>query len=250
MGVNAIRSAHHPATPELLDACDRLGVLVISEHRVMGTTPELRHELERLVRRDRNHPSVILWSVGNEEAIGNHELGTRLRARCPSSAGSTPRAGHAGGLQLRPARGHLRRVRDPGFNYKAQHDIDAMHRRFPRAARRRHRRRPDPRHARHLRGPTPHAFLLRLRPAPPAVPAPHRLSRPGASTSNGPYIAGAFYWTGFDYAARPPPTAGPPSRPSSACWTPPVSSRTAASTRAAWTQEPDGSCCRTGPGPA
>ena len=66
-GVNAYRASHHPPTPELLDEADRLGMLVIDEHRMMGTTPEVRGQLDRMIRRDRNHPSVIIWSVGNEE---------------------------------------------------------------------------------------------------------------------------------------------------------------------------------------
>ncbi|MBN1457666.1 MAG: beta galactosidase jelly roll domain-containing protein, partial [Sedimentisphaerales bacterium] len=67
MGSNAYRCSHNPPTPELLDACDRLGMLVIDEHRLMGTTPEILGQLKRLILRDRNHPSVILWSLGNEE---------------------------------------------------------------------------------------------------------------------------------------------------------------------------------------
>src|SRR6266849_5874138 len=65
MGCNAYRTSHNDPTPELLEACDRLGMLVMDEHRKMGTSPELLGQLERLVLRDRNHPSVILWSLGN-----------------------------------------------------------------------------------------------------------------------------------------------------------------------------------------
>ena len=67
MGVNAYRTSHNQPTPELLDACDRLGMLVLDETRRMGTDPEALGQLERLVRRDRNHPSVFCWSLGNEE---------------------------------------------------------------------------------------------------------------------------------------------------------------------------------------
>ena len=79
MGSNAYRTAHHPPTPELLDACDRLGMLVIDENRLMGSNEEALADLERLIVRDRNHPSVILWSLGNEEwAIENEERGARI----------------------------------------------------------------------------------------------------------------------------------------------------------------------------
>jgi len=67
LGSNAYRAAPNPPTPELLEACDRLGMLVMDETRMMSSSPEGLSELERLIRRDRNHPSVIIWSLGNEE---------------------------------------------------------------------------------------------------------------------------------------------------------------------------------------
>ena len=79
-GYNAIRSAHNPPSTAMLDACDRLGVLVIDEafdqwneskenndrdyHRHFNQWCE--HDVAAMIRRDRNHPSVILWSIGNE----------------------------------------------------------------------------------------------------------------------------------------------------------------------------------------
>lgn len=79
MGCNAYRSAHNPPTPELLDACDRLGMLVIDETRQMGSTPEILGQLKSMVLRDRNHPCVVLWSLGNEEhTIQNTPVGTRI----------------------------------------------------------------------------------------------------------------------------------------------------------------------------
>jgi beta-galactosidase len=67
MGVNAYRTSHNAPAPEILDACDRLGMLVLDETRRMGNDPEALGQLERMVRRDRNHPSVFCWSLGNEE---------------------------------------------------------------------------------------------------------------------------------------------------------------------------------------
>jgi len=67
MGCNAYRTAHHPPTPELLDACDRLGMLVMDENRVLGSDEMHLSYLEEQVRRDRNHPGVAIWSLGNEE---------------------------------------------------------------------------------------------------------------------------------------------------------------------------------------
>lgn len=78
MGCNAIRTSHNPPAPELLDLCDRLGMLVMDESFDCWEKGKLRndyhllfadwHEKDQraLVRRDRNHPSIILWSIGNE----------------------------------------------------------------------------------------------------------------------------------------------------------------------------------------
>ena len=67
MGSNAYRTSHHAPTPELLDACDSLGILVMDEQRLLNSGPEYMQQLERLVKRDRNHASVFMWSIGNEE---------------------------------------------------------------------------------------------------------------------------------------------------------------------------------------
>ncbi len=78
MGVNAIRTAHNPPAPEFLDLCDELGLLVMAEafdEWTLGKVDEGYHrhfaawghrDLADFIRRDRNHPSIVLWSVGNE----------------------------------------------------------------------------------------------------------------------------------------------------------------------------------------
>lgn len=68
MGANALRCSHYPPSPALLDACDRLGMLVMDETRLLSSAEEDLMQLEFMVKRDRNHPSVILYSIGNEEA--------------------------------------------------------------------------------------------------------------------------------------------------------------------------------------
>ncbi|MFL6256094.1 MAG: sugar-binding domain-containing protein [Pyrinomonadaceae bacterium] len=77
-GYNALRMSHNPPSPAFLDACDRLGMLVIDEafdHWREGKNPHdyhlffdewWRRDIESMVERDRNHPSVIMWSIGNE----------------------------------------------------------------------------------------------------------------------------------------------------------------------------------------
>jgi beta-galactosidase len=78
MGSNGYRTSHNPPTPELLDACDRLGMLVMDETRMMLSSPEGLSQLERLVLRDRNHPSVVIWSLANEEPEQSTDTGRRI----------------------------------------------------------------------------------------------------------------------------------------------------------------------------
>ncbi len=90
MGCNAIRTSHNPPAPELLDICDRLGMVVMDEsfdcwqagknrndyHRLYADWHE--NDLRALVRRDRNHPCVILWSDGNEVPDQDRKAGPAL----------------------------------------------------------------------------------------------------------------------------------------------------------------------------
>ncbi|MEN8725406.1 MAG: beta-galactosidase GalA [Lentimonas sp.] len=87
MGCNAMRTAHNPPTPALLEICDRLGLLVMDEVRMPGTSDELMGQMESLIIRDRNHPSVILWSLGNEEMlIQENVVGARILQRMQDRA--------------------------------------------------------------------------------------------------------------------------------------------------------------------
>lgn len=78
-GVNGYRTSHNAPTPELLDACDRHGILVMDETRFFASSDEGLDQFRRLIVRDRNHPSVIAWSVGNEEHnVQNNVIGKRM----------------------------------------------------------------------------------------------------------------------------------------------------------------------------
>ncbi len=92
MGCNAIRTSHNPPSPELLDLCDRMGMLVMDE--AFDCWKEGKHkndyhilypdwheaDLRALVRRDRNHPSVVLWSIGNEVPDQGSVAGRKIAA--------------------------------------------------------------------------------------------------------------------------------------------------------------------------
>ena len=79
MGVNAYRCSHHAPSPVILRACDELGMLVMDETRAFGTSPEAKRQITAVVKRDRNHPSVFLWCIGNEEfSVENKEISYTL----------------------------------------------------------------------------------------------------------------------------------------------------------------------------
>jgi beta-galactosidase len=79
MGVNAYRTSHNAPTPELLDACDSLGMLVMDEQRLLNSGAEYMDQFERLVKRDRSRTSVFMWSIGNEEGwIHTNSFGKRI----------------------------------------------------------------------------------------------------------------------------------------------------------------------------
>ncbi len=79
MGVNAYRCSHNAPAPALLKACDELGMLVMDETRLFGTSPEAVRQLTDVIERDRNHPCVFIWSLGNEEfSVQNLPISARL----------------------------------------------------------------------------------------------------------------------------------------------------------------------------
>ncbi|WP_119321773.1 beta-galactosidase GalA [Capsulimonas corticalis] len=89
MGANAWRMSHNPPNNELLDACDRLGVLVLDENRHLGdtyvphtyaenTTADDLTDLDDMIVRDRNHPSIFAWSLCNEEPLQGTDTGAEL----------------------------------------------------------------------------------------------------------------------------------------------------------------------------
>jgi beta-galactosidase len=67
MGCNAVRTSHNMPTPEWVQGCERMGVMMMCETRQMSSNPEGLAQLEAMIKRYRNSPCIILWSVGNEE---------------------------------------------------------------------------------------------------------------------------------------------------------------------------------------
>lgn len=78
MGSNAYRMSHNAPTPELLDICDRMGMLVMDENRTYSSSEVGLSYLTTMVKRDRNHPSIFIWCIENEERPEGTPLGVRI----------------------------------------------------------------------------------------------------------------------------------------------------------------------------
>jgi beta-galactosidase len=81
LGVNAIRFSHNAPAAEVLDMVDRMGFVVMDENRNFNPSPDYIKQLEWMVRRDRHHPGIILWSVFNEEPVQGSEVGYEMVRR-------------------------------------------------------------------------------------------------------------------------------------------------------------------------
>ena len=203
MGSNAWRAAHNPPATALLDACDRLGMLVIDETRRMSIDPEAIDQLERMVRRDRNHPSIILWSIGNEEAHESEARGARIAAdmkRAINRLDGTRLITEA--MDNGWGQGVTSVIDVVGFNYRTQ-KIDAFHAQFPNIP-----------VIGTETGSTVTTRGVYARDNLRSYVSAYDAEAPWwASTAQNwwpyvadrPYIAGGFIWTGFDYRGEPTP---------------------------------------------
>jgi len=205
-GCNAIRTSHNPPTPELLDVCDRLGMLIMDESRLMGSDSENMKKWDDQIRRDRNHPSVAIWCVANEQFMVQ----------------DTPQAGNVAATmqdyvkQLDPTRpvtyaspeddvfrGINSVIEVRGWNYHYGPQMDRYH-------------------AAHPDQPnvgTEQASVVGTRgiytnDREHGYVAAYDLVWPGWTTTaeswwsyfaERPWLSGAFVWTGFDYRGEPTP---------------------------------------------
>jgi beta-galactosidase len=209
MGSNAWRSAHNPPATALLDACDEMGMLMIVEQRINSSSDEALSQLDRTIRRDRNHPCVILWSLGNEEPHQATARGARINQELKDHV-----------QRLDPTRpttfamdqgwdNGVGRVADVlGFNYRSN-QIEAYHARHPE----------QPVYGSETGSTVATRGEYANDPARHVVRA-YDTEHPWWATTaeewwtiaaDRPYIAGGFVWTGFDYRGEPTPYAEFPS---------------------------------------
>jgi beta-galactosidase len=207
MGCNSLRTSHNPPTPELLDACDELGMLVFDETRMMSSNPEGMSQFANLVRRDRNRPSVFMWSMGNEEGQANGEKGvhilTAMKALATQLDGSRP-------VSIAPTgaigTGGLVECDVVGYNYMDP-EAEAFHKAHP--------DRPV------IGTETVSAVGTRgiyiTDPAKGYVGSYDPYTTTGRASAEGwwsfcnarPWLSGGFVWTGFDYRGEPSPNGWP-----------------------------------------
>jgi beta-galactosidase len=217
MGSNAYRTSHNPPTPELLDACDHLGMLVMDETRMMSSDPEGLGQLERLVRRDRNHPSVVIWSLGNEEREQGTDRGARIattmkrlvRKLDPTRLVTIAMNGSWG-------KGVSNVVDVQGFNYAGAggnggrdtgKNIDDFHQKFPKL----------PTVGSETASVTSTRGIY-VKDKEKGYVSAYDVNFPGYTMSSEgwwrvfderPFVAGGFAWTGFDYRGEPSPYGWP-----------------------------------------
>ena len=210
LGCNAYRASHNPMTPALLDICDREGILVIDENRLTGINQEHLRLLERMIKRDRNHPSVILWSDGNEEwGMENTVPGRRVAEAMREYTRLLDPTRHstianAGGGEM------IKGLDVVGFNYIIQNSVDERKKAHPSwkivgteettgcGTRGVYFNSPEqPGHMVTMNRDTTHHHVENV------------IERGWQFYAERPWGAGVFFWTGFDYRGEPNPLSYP-----------------------------------------
>ncbi len=217
MGSNAYRCSHNPPATELLDQCDRQGMLVMDENRHLGDTyapksgPNTKAgnlaDLKEMVLRDRNHPSIIMWSMCNEEPLQSTQTGADIFAAMRRAT-----------LALDPTRPvtcamnggwgqGISNVEDlQGCNYNPG-SYDRFHAEFPN----------KPMYGSEV-GSTVSTRGIYTNSSKLGYVSAYDVNAPSwaqtaevtwSAIATRPFVAGGFVWTGFDYRGEPTPYGWP-----------------------------------------
>ena len=210
MGCNAIRTSHNMPTPELVEACDRMGMMMMCETRQMSSSPEGLAQLETMIKRYRNSPSIILWSIGNEEwqlqdkmAEEGQKIAASMVERCHEL---DPTRVVSAAVNGNNEKGVSLALDIIGFNYNLQYP-DAYHKEHPTKA---------------VYG-SETASTISQRGVYQTDPLCNTLSAYDVNHTEWselaeqwwsfyatrPWLAGGFAWTGFDYRGEPTPYGWP-----------------------------------------
>ena len=210
MGCNAVRTSHNMPTPEWVDACDRMGMMMMCETRQMSSNEEGLAQLETMVKRYRNSPSIILWSIGNEEwhlQNDQAELGEKIAAtmvrRCHELDPNRPVSAAVNGSNEKGVSNALDVI---GFNYNLNFP-DEFHKKNP---------------TRPVYGSETASTVStrgvyttdKLRNTVSAYDVNHPAWANGTEEwwkfyGTREWLAGGFAWTGFDYRGEPTPYGWP-----------------------------------------
>jgi beta-galactosidase len=210
MGCNAYRTAHDEVSPELLDACDHLGMLVMDENRLLGSSAANLALLKGQILRDRNHPSVAIWSIANEEFTVEDTPGGKrvaetmqnLIRRLDPTRPITYAAPVGNDFQ-----GINSIIEVRGWNYHVGKDMDEYHAEHP----------GQPEVGTEQGSTVSTRGIYANDPARGYVSAYDANAQPWSSTAEAwwsyfatrPWLSGGFVWTGFDYRGEPTPYGWP-----------------------------------------
>jgi beta-galactosidase len=210
-GCNAIRTSHNPPTPELLEACDRLGMLVMDENRLLGSDAANLERLKGQILRDRNHPSVAIWSIANEEfSVQDTPAGVRTAATMQNLVNGldpTRPITYAApvGDDFSNSINSVIEVR--GWNYHVGDDMDKYHTEHP----------AQPNIGTEQGSTVSTRGIYENDPVRGYVSSYDDNAPSWATTAERwwgyfdarPWLSGGFVWTGFDYRGEPTPYSWP-----------------------------------------
>lgn len=208
MGCNAVRTSHNMPTPEWVEACNRLGLMMMCETRQMSANPSGLDQLSLMIKRYRNSPAVIIWSMGNEEwVLQRSPIGTRIMEDmvrrsheldptrlCTAAVNGAYKAGISDALDVE------------GFNYNLQ-DIDEYHKTHP----------DRPLIGSETASALSERGIYRTDPLRNWMSA-YDTNQPGWGETAEQwwqfyaarqFLPGGFAWTGFDYRGEPTPYSWP-----------------------------------------
>jgi len=212
LGSNAYRCSHNLPARELLDACDELGMIVMDENRRFESSDEVLGNVEIMVRRDRNHPSVIFWSLFNEEPLQNTDEGAKIYRRMRSVVAHLDDSRIITGAINGSMEGAGLEMDATGINYSIHaggvNEIDAFHEKYP--------------HQPIIGSENNSAVTTRgcyktdrevtqvlSNYDEESVPWGTTIRENWKFTKDRDWYAGIFIWTGFDYRGEPTPFVWP-----------------------------------------
>ena len=209
-GFNAIRTSHNPASPALLDICDSLGMYVIEETRLMGVNEAQLEPLRKMIERDKHHPCIIMWGIGNEEwgiewKSKGEDIARVMTDYCHGIDPTRPVVvATSSGPEV------IKGTDVAGYNYIIQNPIDEHRKQFPNRV----AVGTEETSGCGTRGvyfdDIENGHMAAINRSPQGPDSLYNCIERGLKFYDArPWLAGLFYWTGFDYRGEPNPLSYP-----------------------------------------